>query len=247
MTEYNPFTLKGKTVLVTGASSGIGRQTAIECSRLGSSVIITGRNKERLKETLELLEGSGHEIIVADIANAYEVDELVSKLPLLNGVVHSAGIIKRLPLKFVSATNLQDLMQVNFVGPALLTQRIVKQKKLQADSSVVFLSSVATNFASLGNVMYMASKGAINSFMKGIAFELAASKIRVNAVEPGMIRTPLSSQIEEDTLQKDLANYPLGRYGQPEEVAWAAIYLLSDASGWTTGTVIKLDGGLTLR
>lgn len=247
MTEYNPFTLKGKTVLVTGASSGIGKQMAIECSRLGSCVIISGRNRERLKETFDLLEGSGHEILVADIAKDSEVDELVSKLPLLNGVVHSAGIIKRLPLKFVNAANLQDLMQVNFFGPALLTQKIVKQKKLQADSSVVFLSSVATNFASLGNIMYMASKGAINSFMKGIAFELAASKIRVNVVEPGMIRTPLSFQIEEDTLQKDLANYPLGRYGQPEEVAWAAIYLLSDASGWTTGTVIKLDGGLTLR
>ena len=247
MGEYNPFSLKGKTVLITGASSGIGRSAAVECSRMGARLIITGRNRERLEATYDLLEGVGHSMIVADITKPEETDSIIDTIEKLDGLIHSAGVIKRLPLKFVNEKNLNELMQVNFFGPALLTQKIAKKKLFSPEASVVFLSSVASGFASLGNIMYMASKGAVNSFMKGIAYELASSGVRVNAIQPGMISTPLSSQIEEDTLQKDLSNYPLQRYGKPEEVAWAAVYLLSDASKWMTGSILTLDGGLTLR
>ena len=214
---------------------------------MGARLIITGRNRERLEATYDLLEGVGHSMIVADITKPEGTDSIIDTIEKLDGLIHSAGVIKRLPLKFVNEKNLNELMQVNFFGPALLTQKIAKKKLFSPEASVVFLSSVASGFASLGNIMYMASKGAVNSFMKGVAYELASSGVRVNAIQPGMISTPLSSQIEEDTLQKDLSNYPLQRYGKPEEVAWAAVYLLSDASKWMTGSILTLDGGLTLR
>lgn len=247
MNNYNPFSLQDKAILITGASSGIGRSTAIECSMMGAKLIVTGRNEERLLETLSLLDGEGHTMIVADMKETEGVDKIVNTLPFLDGVVHSAGVIKRLPLNFINDNNFKDLMQVNFFGPAMLTQKIAKKKLFSKEASIVFFSSVASNFASLGNIMYMASKGAINSYMKGIAFELAQKGIRANAIQPGMINTELSSQIEAETLKKDLAKYPLQRYGKPNEIAWAAIYLLSDASKWMTGSVMTIDGGLTLK
>jgi len=243
----NPFSLEGKTILITGASSGIGREIAIQCSNTGAKVIITGRNVSRLEETKAMLTGENHISFEADISTNEGITSLINQLPLLNGVVHSAGILKRLPLKFVNDTNLGELMRINFFAPALLTQQLYKKKLLLNESSIVFISSVASSFASLGNIMYMSSKGAINSFVKGIAFELASSGIRANAIQPGMVKTNLTIAIPDDEIAKDIARYPLGRYGLPEEVAYAAIYLLSDATKWMTGSILTIDGGLTLR
>ena len=245
--SYNPFSLNGKIVLITGASSGIGRATAIECSRFGAKVIITGRNKMRLEETIAAMEGVGHRIVVADLSDSAGLDVLVTALPRLDGVVHSAGVLKRLPLKFIGEANLGELMQINFFAPALLTRHLYKKKILSKESSIVFISSVASSFASHGNIMYMASKGALNSFMKGIALELASSGIRANAIQPGMVKTKLTVLISDSEIEKDVNRYPIGRYGMPEEIAYAAIYLLSDASQWVTGTLLTIDGGLTLR
>lgn len=247
MVDYNPFSLKGKTVLVTGASSGIGRDITIQTAKSGASLILTGRNTERLNETLALIGSGEHQVIPADLSTSDGIKQLVNALPLLDGVVHSAGIIKRVPLKLISEKSLNELMQINFTAPALLTRAIYKQKLLREEASIVFVSSVASSFASLGNIMYMASKGAINSFMKGIAFELATLGIRANAIQPGMIKTHLTTAIPDEEIQKDIQRYPLGRYGKPEEVAFAAIYLLSDATKWMTGSILTLDGGLTLR
>ena len=147
--SYNPFSLKGKNVLVTGASSGIGRATAIECSRLGAKLIITGRNSERLEETLSLMEDEAHSMVVADLSYSEGLNLLVNALPQLDGVVHSAGVLKRLPLKFVTEENLAELMQINFIIPALLTRHLYKKKILSTDASIVFISSVASSFASL--------------------------------------------------------------------------------------------------
>jgi len=245
--SYNPFSLKGKNVLVTGASSGIGRATAIECSRLGAKLIITGRNSERLEETLSLMEDEAHSMVVADLSYSEGLNLLVNALPQLDGVVHSAGVLKRLPLKFVTEENLAELMQINFIIPALLTRHLYKKKILSTDASIVFISSVASSFASLGNIMYMASKGALNSFMKGVALELASSGIRANAIQPGMVKTHLTVLISDSEIEKDIDCYPLGRYGKPEEIACAVVYLLSDATKWMTGTLLTIDGGLTLR
>lgn len=245
--EFDPFSLQNKTILVTGASSGIGKAIAIQTAEAGASLILTGRDERRLKETISQLKPAAHKIIVADLSDEEQLKQLVTDLPQLDGVVHSAGIIKRVPLKLISDKNLHELMQINFFAPALLTQALYKQKLLKDEASVVFISSVASSFASLGNIIYMSSKGAINSFMKGIAFELASSGIRANAIQPGMIKTHLTNAIPDEEIQKDIQRYPLGRYGQPEEVAYAAIYLLSDATRWMTGSILTIDGGLTLR
>lgn len=244
---FNPFSLKNKTILVTGATSGIGKSVAINASRAGATVIVTGRDAGRLEEVMSQLSEGNHKAILADLSNETERMQLIAELPQLDGVVHSAGMIKRVPLKLISEKSLNELMQINFFTPALLTQTLYKKKLLKAEASVVFISSVASSFASLGNIMYMASKGAVNSFMKGIAFELASSGIRANAIQPGMIKTNLTTAIPDDEIEKDIQRYPLGRYGTPEEVAWAAIYLLSDATKWMTGSILTIDGGLTLR
>ena len=245
--KSNPFTLQNRTILITGASSGIGRAIAVQTSNAGATLILTGRNERRLRETLSQLKPADHKMIPLDLSDVEQVQHLVTNLPRLDGVVHSAGIIKRFPLKFISEKSLNELMRINFFAPALLTRALYKQKLLKDEASVVFISSVASSFASLGNIMYMASKGAINSFMKGIAFELASTGIRANAIQPGMIKTNLTTAIPDDEIQKDIQHYPLGRYGTPEEIAYAAIYLLSDATKWMTGSLLTLDGGLTLQ
>ena len=244
---FNPFSLKHKTILITGASSGIGKEVAINASKADAQLIITGRDKSRLEETYSMLEPNKHQLIIADLSSEEGIKKLTSEIPLLDGVIHSAGIIKRVPLKLISEKSLNELMRINFFAPALLTRSLSKQKLLKDEASIVFISSVASSFASLGNIMYMSSKGAINSFMKGIAFELASFGIRANAIQPGMIKTHLTTAIPDEEIRKDIQRYPLGRYGTPEEVAYAAIYLLSDATKWMTGSILTIDGGLTLR
>lgn len=244
---YNPFSLEGKVILVTGASSGIGRSIAVECSKMGALTYLVGRSKARLEETYAQLHGKGHICIMADLTSEQDIDKLVEDLSLLDGVVHSAGIIKRIPLKMIASNTFEELLKINLLAPALLTKRLYKSQLLKPGSSVVMLSSVGSRIASLGNIMYMSTKGGLNSFMKGSALELAAKGIRVNCIEPGMIRTNLTSSIPEEEIRKDVGRYPLGRYGLPEEVAYAAIYLLSDATKWMTGSILKIDGGLTLK
>lgn len=245
--QHNPFSLVGKTILITGASSGIGRSIAVECAKMGAKILLTGRNTQKLTEVLSLLVGENHQTITADLSVSSDVDHLVNQLPALNGVVYSAGVSKRLPLKFIGEENLLNLHKINFFAPVVLTQKLYKKKLLLPESSLVYISSVATNYASIGSIMYMSSKGALNSFVKGLALEVANTMIRANAIQPGMINTGLSPVLSDDAKSKDLENYPLGRYGIPEEVAYAAVYLLSDATKWMTGSILTIDGGLTLK
>lgn len=247
---YNPFSLQNKTILVTGASSGIGRATAIECSKMGAKVVITARNEGKLKETLSLLEGDGHQMIIADLSKADEIDNLVAQLPEINGLVNNAGKTITLPCKFITEEKLDDIVSVNMTAPILLFSKLLKKKKLVNGSSVVFTSSIGGTFiANMGNGMYGATKGALSAFVKIAALENASKNIRVNAVCPGMINTNLfdSGVINEEQLAEDMKRYPLGRYGKPEEVAWAMIYLLSDASSFVTGSNLVIDGGYTIQ
>ena len=247
--SYNPFTLEGKTILVTGASSGIGRATAIECSRMGAKVIITGRNEERLKETFQQMDGIGHQIIQAELTDAPCVQNLVSSIDIINGLVLCAGIGNTNPFLFSTRDKYDKVFDVNYFAPVELLRLLVKKKKLTVGGSVVVVSSIGGNMSfSIGNSIYGASKAALNSTMKFCAKELAPKKIRVNSVNPGMVNTQLitSGIITEEQHKLDMEKYPLKRYGEPEEIAWGIIYLLSEASAWTTGHSLIIDGGVTI-
>jgi len=245
---YNPFTLEGKTILVTGASSGIGRAIAIESSKMGANVIITGRNEERLKKTYYLLKGSGHGLIVADLSVKEDIERLHKELPVIDGLVNCAGLTILKPFKFLSENDFKSVIGVNFEAPFILTKNIVKSKKISKGGSIVFISSISgVKVSYVAGSIYSASKGAINGLCKGLAVELAPN-IRVNTVIPGMIDTNILSggEITDKQLEDDIQRYPLKRYGKPEEVAFAVIYLLSDAASWITGSNLLIDGGYTL-
>lgn len=246
----NPFSLTGKNILVTGASSGIGKQTAITVAGMGARLYISGRNPNRLSATLSELEGDGHIMETADLTNEQELDTLIQSVSGLDGVVLSSGIIKTLPFKFINAAELNSIMQTNFSAPVLLLSKLISQKKLNKGCSVVFVSSIGGNFVGAkGNAMYSASKGAINAIQKVLTLELAPQKIRVNNVSPGMIRTEMwenSNTFTPEQIEEDAKKYPLG-YGEPGDVANAIVYLLSDASKWVTGISLVLDGGFSVQ
>ena len=248
--SYNPFSLEGKTILVTGASSGIGKAAAIECSKLGAKIIVTARNEIRLSQTLQELEGEGHQMVFCDLNNEADIDKMVSDLPEVQGLINNAGFTKILPVQFINADDINSILQVNTVAPMLLLQKLLKKKKLKKGASVVFTSSMAgLGNTTVGNSMYSASKGAISAFIKCVALELAPKSIRVNAVCPAMVDTGIldSGTVSKEQLEEDIKNYPLGRYGKPTDIAWAMIYLLSDASSWITGDNLVIDGGITLK
>jgi NAD(P)-dependent dehydrogenase (short-subunit alcohol dehydrogenase family) len=245
----SPFSLQGKNLLITGASSGIGRSVAIECSKMGANMIITARNSERLNETFNLLNGENNQQLIADIATDSGIERLSEILPKLDGICHAAGIIKPKPFQFLNRQELDEIMNTNFYGPTLLTNMLLRKKLINKNSSVVFISSISgVMCSSIGGSAYSSSKGAINGIIKGMALDLAPKQIRVNSIIPGMIDTGIfnESAISEQDLIEDRKRYPLGRYGRPEDVAFAAIYLLSDASSWVTGSNLLIDGGYTL-
>ena len=246
---YNPFSLENKTILVTGASSGIGKAIALECSKMGAKVVVTGRNEQRLQETYGQLEGTHPAYIVADLSKKEDIETLAKQIDSLNGLVNCAGLTIPKPFKFLQEEDIQEVMTINFNAPLLLTQLLVKKKKLQKAASIVFISSISgIKVSYIGNSIYSASKGAINGFCKGLALELAPQQIRVNTVIPGMVETNIVSggEVTQEQMEADKQKYPLKRYGKPEEVAYAVVYLLSDASSWVTGSNLLIDGGYTL-
>ena len=246
----NPFSLMGKTVLVTGASSGIGRAIAVLCSQSGANLVITGRNETRLAETYSILKGENHIQIVADLTNSVDLMKLVEELPKLDGVVNNAGIAKPLVLQFVEKEDVDEVLNINALVPIHLTRLLIQHKKLNKTASLVYISSInGNNCAYIGSSIYAASKSALIGFMKAVALELAPRGIRANSINPGMIETDLliNGNIGAEELEADRLKYPLKRYGKPEEVAYAAVYLLSDATQWMTGSSLLIDGGYTLQ
>lgn len=245
MTTFNPFTLEGKTILVTGASSGIGRGIAIACSKMGATVIINGRNEQRLAETMTEMQGEENISLAADLNDSNSLTEMVSRLPKLDGIVHCAGIGQRVLCKQLQEADLDTMMDVNFKAPVMLQTEILKQKKINKGASIVFIASIASDSPSIGNAVYSASKGAIISYANCLALELAPRQIRVNCILPAMIWTDLilKGGITEEELKEDEKKYPLKRYGKPEDVANLSIYLLSNAAAWMTGSSIKITGG----
>lgn len=246
MAIFNPFSLQGKIILVTGASSGIGREIAISCSKMGARIIITGRNQERLEDTFHQLAGENHTVISADLSDTDQISYLVERLPFINGVVHCAGIGDRSMLKMVKEETIQRVMRVNFESPVLLQKTLLKKKKLLTESSVVFIASRAPYAPTVGNGIYAASKAALIGYSKVLGLEVANQLIRVNCVCPAMVWTEL---VEKDAVMNGVdyneaeKEYPLKRFGRPEDIANLTIYLLSDASKWMTGSIIDITGG----
>ena len=252
MESYNPYSLNGKTILVTGAGSGIGRTTSVEASRLGARLILVDINEIGLAETMAMLEPSGavHLSYTVDLCNEAAIDAMVKDIPVIHGCSNNAGITKLTPIQFITSEEMERIHKVNLIAPMMLTKYLIKRKKLARPSSIVFTASAGGVFvASPGNAVYATSKCGIDAYMRTAALELAPKGIRCNSVNPGMVETPLINrgQVTAEQHEKDRENYPLGRYGKPEDVAFATIYLLSDASAWMTGTALKIDGGLTLR
>lgn len=247
--NYNPFSLSGKTILVTGASSGIGQATAVECSKMGARMVVTGRNPERLNDTFGMLIGDGHTQIVADLTKADDLAMLVESCPDLNGVVLCAGKGILLPIQFCDQDKFKDVFETNFFSPVETLRLLSKKKKVAKGGAVVFVSSIGgVEVFATGNAVYGTSKAALNSVVRFYANELSSRKVRVNSVNPGRVNTKLikSGKMSEEQEIADVQKYPLKRYGEPIEIAHSIIYLLSDAASWVTGHSLVIDGGVTI-
>lgn len=244
-----PNRLTGKTVLVTGASSGIGRCTALLCAQAGAQVVITGRDEARLQAVADALEGTGHVSVACDLTDETGIARLVDAAPALDGAFFCAGVSDTTLTKFLTKERIDRVMDVNLTAPMLLTRALSKKKRFNAGASLVFMSSVGAEAVTPGLGIYAASKAGLNAFMRGVAAEFAPRKIRANSIMAGMVKTELIgtlSSLSDADIAADEARYPLG-YGRPEDVAWGVIYLLSDESRWMTGSVLRMDGGYSLR
>lgn len=244
----NPFSLEGKTILVTGASSNIGRQIAVKCSEMGAKVIITARNEERLKETLVKMTGEGHQMIQSDLADLEQIPVLVEKITELDGVIMCAAIFRTTPIRNNRRKYTEELFKINTFANIDLVQQILKNRKIKDGGSILFISSVAAYRPYVGNALYSATKGAINSFCQVLAIEQGSRKIRANCVSPGIIQSDMEVKdwaVTEEELKKEEARFPLG-FGHTTDIAYAAVYMMSDASKWVTGTNMIVDGGQSI-
>lgn len=249
MDIINPFSLKEKKILVTGASSGIGRSICIECSKLGATVILTARDLNRLEDTLKEMHGENHEIVVCDINKDNELVNLVDKIPRLNGVVLCAGMAYTSPIQFNSRDKFKEIFETNFFSPIELLRLLYKKKKLEVSSSIVFIASIAGLVSfNPGNSIYGASKSALNAFMKYCVKEFAPRRIKVNSICPGMVETPMihKGTFTEEQYNLLISRNPLKRFAKPEDIAYATAFLLSDASSYINGTSLIIDGGQTV-
>lgn len=246
----NPFSVEGKTILITGAASGIGKATAIQCAEMGAKVILLDLNDDGLNATkAELPEGCA-ETFALNLTDFDALCETVSRFPKLDGVASNAGIFYSMLAKLSDKKDMEKIFQINTFSHINLVQQLMEQKRLNKGASIVFTSSMSGVFCgAVGGSLYGATKSALAGYAKALAIELAPRGIRVNTIHPGMVNTPLihSAALSQDVLDEDKNNYPLGRYGEPEEIAFSIVYLLSDATKWMTGTQLLIDGGFSVK
>ena len=249
---FNPINLQGKRVLITGASSGIGRSTAIYLSRLGAKVIAVGRDTVRLSETLTNLEGDGHHSVVFDLVNCDEIPgwlkDLTGKYGQLDGLVHCAGVQFTLPVRATTTQQFDDLMRVNVTAAFALAKGLRQRRVCTDATSLVFISSIMGIVGQPGISTYCCSKGALISLTKSLALEFSRENIRVNCIAPGFIDTKMTREIKAnlttEQFEKLESMHPLG-FGEPEDIAASIAFLMSSASRWITGTCMTVDGGYT--
>lgn len=252
----NPFELTGKTIVISGASSGIGRQCAISCATMGATVVALGRNEERLTKTLnQLAFPERHCCFIVDLADASQVadtvTQLVAKVGRVHGLLNVAGISTTLLLKSLSDDKLDEFFKNNVYSTIHLTKELTRMGNFAKEGgSIVFFSSVMGSYGEVGKSLYAMTKGALQAGARSLACEMAAKNIRVNTVSPGLIITPINENLPHITdpeKRKKLEEMHLLGLGNPEDVANACVYLLSDASRWVTGTNLFVDGGYTAR
>ena len=243
------FNLHNHRVLITGASSGIGRACAIEASAMGALCILVGRNPNKLEETASLCKTDA-EIIECDITQYDALKKSISQIPKLDGVVHCAGITHPRPIKFLKPEHVHKIFEINYTAPVLLTSLLLQADKINEGASFVFMSSVSSQHPYFGGSMYVSSKAALEAFSKSLAIECAPRKIRSNVVRPGLVNTRMLEETKdagtEENFQDYEKMYPLG-FGEPEDVANAVCYFLSKEAKWITGSELKMDGGLVLN
>lgn len=251
---FNPFTLENKTILVTGASSGIGRQCAIDCSKMGAKVVLVARNEERLKETLSNMDGDGHLVCPFDLNNLVGIKELVanviSKTGKLDGFVHSAGVEVTKPLQLLTVEDYEAVFRINSLSGFEFVHQFASIKNMNKGGSIVLIASISGVIGRSSVAAYSASKGAIISACRSMSLEFAKKQIRVNCISPGTVLTPLMQSfldtLDEEKRAKRVEGFPLG-LGEPSDISNACIYLLSDASRWVTGQNLIVDGGYTAK
>lgn len=259
--QTDPFSLQGKNILITGSSSGIGRACALECARRGANLLLLGRSMDKLKETLVCIGDSVPDGGITASINALDLSEGIDDLPSVidsfvsmngrfDGFIHSAGIEKTMPLASMRGSDYSKIFSINVIAGFEIAKLISKRKNSNDRASFVFIASITSITGRKGIVGYSASKGALVSGSRTIALELADRGIRANCISPGTILTPLMVKyletLTQDEKEKRLDGYPLG-IGTPEDVAYASIYLLSDASRWITGQNLIIDGGYTAK
>jgi len=247
VSAQDPFSLTGKRILVTGASSGIGRQIAISCAQMGAQIIVSGRNVERLAATLAELDGAGHTQIAADLSHQEDIDRLAVEAGVVDGVAHVAGISKLAPFRLISRAQLDEQFSSNVFAPILLTKGLLAKKRIAQGGSILFVSALASHVGPLATGVYSASKAALLGAMRTLALEVVKQGIRANCIAPGYVRTPMLEGLNQGggSIDEHAKLTPLG-LGEPEDVAYAAVFYLSDASRWITRNYFIVDGGLTV-
>ncbi len=241
--------------MVTGASSGIGRQCAIACSRMGAKVALIGRNEERLDETRQQLEGEGHVVVSYDLTNLDGLKDMVAgivaQMGAIGGLVNCAGISTTLPFKLMNPQKVEEYFRTNVFATMEITRQVLSVKNVnKLGASVIFFASVMGCVGENAKSLYSLTKGALISGCRSLAIEYAPKKIRLNVVSPGVVETainrnqPYLADPERRKVTESL--HPLG-IGTTEDIANACIYLLSDASRWVTGQNLIVDGGYTIH
>lgn len=256
MESFNPFSLEGKIIIVTGASSGIGQQCAIDCSKMGATVILIARNEERLRETLSQMENQHQHLMYSvDLCDLKDfsiiIKDIVAQKGKINGLLNCAGISSVTPLKLLTEDLFDKFFKTNVYSAIALTKEVCRMGNYSKDGcSIVFFSSVMGSVGEKGKALYSATKGALVAASRSLACELSSHHIRVNTLSPGAIVTPINSEqpyMTDPDKRKMLEDKHLLGLGTTSDIANACIYLLSDASRWVTGINLFIDGGYTAR